>query len=61
MNVNRIQKHGSILHYITQAKSKTTKITVMHHKLTHFNSKSVKGVHWRGNRCPYFQNKTIQH
>ena len=28
MNVNRRQKHGPILHYITQAKSKTTKITV---------------------------------
>ena len=21
----------------------------------------VKDVHWRGNRCPYFQNETIQH
>ena len=41
MNVNRSQKHGPILHYITQAKSRTTKITVMHHTLTHFNSKSV--------------------
>ena len=37
MNVNRTQKHGSILHYITQAKSRATKITVMHHTLTHFN------------------------
>ena len=46
MNVNRSQKHGHMLHYITQAKSKTTKITVMHHTLTHFNSKSVKN--------PYF-------
>ena len=42
MNVNRSQKHGLILHYITQAKSRTTKITVMHHTLTHFNSKSVE-------------------
>ena len=42
MNVNRSQKHGPILYYITQAKSRTTKITVMHHTLTHFNSKSVK-------------------
>ena len=46
MNVNRSQKPGPILHYITQAKSRTTKITVMHHTLTHFNSKSVKN--------PYF-------
>ena len=30
MNVNRSQKHGPILHCITQAKSRTTKITVMH-------------------------------
>ena len=37
MNVNRSQKHGPILH-ITQAKSMTTKISVMHHALTHFNS-----------------------
>ena len=22
---------------------------------------TFKGVHWRGNRCPYFQNETIQH
>ena len=21
----------------------------------------LKDVHWRGNRCPYFQNETIQH
>ena len=42
MNVNRSQKRGPILHYITQAKSRTTKITVMHHTLTHFNTKSVK-------------------
>ena len=45
-NVNRSQKHGPTLHYITQARSRTTKITVMHHRLTHFNSKSVKN--------PYF-------
>ena len=42
MNANRSYKHGPILHYITEAKSRTTKITVMHHILTHFNSKSVK-------------------
>ena len=35
MNVNRSQKRGPILHYITQAKSRTTKITVMRHILTH--------------------------
>ena len=46
MNVNRSQKHGPILHYITQAKSKTTKITVMHHTLTYFNSKSVKNLYF---------------
>ena len=46
MNVNRSQKHGPILHYITEAKSRNTKITVMHHTLTHFNSKCVKN--------PYF-------
>ena len=51
MNVNRSQKHGPILHYITQAKSRTTKIPVMHHKLTHFNSKSVKNPYF----CIYFQ------
>ena len=51
MNVNRSQKHGPILHYITQAKSKTTKITVMHHTLTHFNLKSVKNPYF----CIYFQ------
>ena len=37
MNVNRSQKHGPMLHFITQAKSRTTNITVMHHTLTHFN------------------------
>ena len=42
MNVNRTQKHGPALHYITQAKSRTTQITVMHHTLTYLNSKSVK-------------------
>ena len=46
MNVNRGQEHGPVLHYITQTESKTTKITVMHHTFTHFNSKSVKN--------PYF-------
>ena len=51
MNVNRNQKHGPILHYITQAKSRTTKITVMHHKLTHFNLNSVKDPYI----CIYFQ------
>ena len=51
MNVNRSQKHAPILHYITQAKSKTTKITVMHHILTHFNSKSVKNSYF----CIYFR------
>ena len=38
MNVNRNHKHGPILHYITQANSRTTKITVMHHTLTHLIS-----------------------
>ena len=51
INVNRSQKHGPILHCITQAKSNTTKITVMHHTLTHFNSKSVKNPYF----CKYFQ------
>ena len=51
MNVNRSQKHGHILNCITQAKSRTTKITVMHHTLTHFNSKSVKNPYF----CRYFQ------
>ena len=51
MNVNRSQEHGPILHYISQAKSKTTKITVMHHTLTHFNSKSVKNPYF----CIHFQ------
>ena len=51
MNVNRSQKHGTVLHYITQAKSKTAKITVMHHILTHFNSKYVKNQYL----CIYFQ------
>ena len=53
MNVNRSQKHGPIrLYYIiTQAKSRTTKITVMHYTLTHFNSKSVKNLYF----CKYFQ------
>ena len=50
-NVNRSQKHGPILHYITQAKSRTTKISVMHHTLTHFNSKSAKNPYF----CIYFQ------
>ena len=50
MNVNRSQKHGFILPYITQAKSRTTKITVMHHTLTCFNSKSVKNSYF----CIYF-------
>ena len=51
MNVNRSQKHGPILHYITQTKSRTTKITLMYHTLTHFNSKSVKNTYF----CIYFQ------
>ena len=51
MNVNRSQTHGPILRYITQAKSWTTKITAMHHALTHFNSKSVKNPSF----CIYFQ------
>ena len=51
MNVNRGQKHGPVLHYITQARSRTTKVTVMHHTLTHFNSKSVKNPYF----CIYFQ------
>ena len=51
MNVNLSQKHGPILHYITQAKSRATKITVMHHTITHFNSKSVKNPYF----CIYFQ------
>ena len=51
MNVNRNQKHWPILHYITQPKSRTTKITVMHHTLTHFNSESVKNPYF----CIYFQ------
>ena len=51
MNVNRSQKHGPILYYIIRAKSRTTKITVMHHTLTHFNSKSVKNPYF----CIYFQ------
>ena len=50
MNVNRSQKHGPILYYITQAKSRTIKITVMHRTLTHFNSKSVNNPY-----CIYFQ------
>ena len=51
MNVSRSQKHWPILRYITQAKSGTTKITVMHHTLTHFNSKSVENPYF----CIYFQ------
>ena len=47
----RSQKHGPILHYITQVKSRTTKVTVMHHALTHFNSKSVNNLYF----CIYFQ------
>ena len=51
MNVNRSQKHGPILHHIIQAKSRTRKITVMHHTLTHFNSKVAKNPYF----CIYFQ------
>ena len=51
INVNRNQKHGSILHYTTQVKSRTTKIFVMLHTPSHFNSKSVKNP----NFCIYFQ------
>ena len=51
MNVNRSPKHGPILHYIAQTKSRTTKIPVMHHTLTHFNSKSVKNPYF----CIYFK------
>ena len=51
INVNRSQKRGPILHYITQAKSRTTEITMIHHPLTHFNSKSVKNLYF----CVYFQ------
>ena len=47
MTVNRSQKHGPILHYITQAKSRTTKKSVK----TYFNSKSVKNLYF----CIYFQ------
>ena len=55
MNVNRRKKHGPLLHYITQAKSRTTKITVMHHTLVHSNSKSVKNSYF----CIYFQCKKL--
>ena len=55
MNVNRSQKHGPMLNYITQAKSRTTKITIMHHTLTHFNSKSVKNPY----SCIYFQHEKL--
>ena len=52
MSVNWSQKHGPILHYITQAKSRTTKITAMHHTLTYFNSKSVKNPYfWMYFQC----------
>ena len=51
MNVNRSQKHGPILHHITQAKSRTTKTTVIHHTLTHINLKSVKNLYF----CKYFE------
>ena len=51
MNVNRSQKHGPILHYTTKAISRATKITVMHHTLTHFSLKSVKNPYF----CIYFQ------
>ena len=27
----------------------------------HIGFNGRKEVHWRGNRCPYFQNETIQH
>ena len=50
INVNRSQKHRPMLHYITQTKSRTTKITVMHYTLTHFSSKSVKNPYF----CIYF-------
>ena len=49
-NTYRIQKHGPILYCITQAKSRTAKITVMHHTLTHFNLKSVNNPYF----CIYF-------
>ena len=55
MNVNRSPKQVPILHYITQAKSRTTQITVMHHTLTHFNSKSVKNPYF----CMYFQGEKL--
>ena len=51
MNVNRSQKREPILHYVTQAKSRTTQKAVMHHTLTYFNSKSVKNQYF----CIYFQ------
>ena len=46
MNVNRSQKDRPILDNIIQAKSSATKITVIRHTLTYFNSESVKN--------PYF-------
>ena len=46
MNVNRSQKYGPILHYVTQAKPRTTKITVMDHTLTLFILKSVKNLYF---------------
>ena len=59
MNVNGSQKRGPTLHYITQAHSRTTWKTVMHHTVTHFNSKSANNrflpilslwkVDWKGN------------
>ena len=55
INVSRSQKHMPILHHITQAKSWSTKITVMHHTLTYFNLKSVKNPYF----CIYFQCKTL--
>ena len=55
MNVNRSQKHAPILHYFSQAKSKTAKITVMDHTLTHFKSKSVENPYF----CMNFQCENV--
>ena len=55
VNVNRSQKHGPILYYVAQAKSRTTKITVMHRTLTHFNSISVKNPYF----FTYFQSEKM--
>ena len=53
-----------VFHCLADLKSFTLARQRLYHALARvlkFAPGQFKGVHWRGNRCPYFQNETTQH